>query len=227
MSYKYIPVLLLFSFLSYGQEDVATVKNDSLVKESSFRFHFDIGYLAGFNASGDNFVAQGFDINPGADFAASIQYNQVSFHLDVQVYSGTVTDQELVGAITRSSINRTSIGIGYYFDIAPNISINPSINYGSITYRSTIPDSADFRDEGNTISLDLKGFYEISHTFSVFASLSYFRDRLDIETAPSQQDFFRNVTHFNPSIGLRFSTRSVRRKPGEAGDGIFTRRDGL
>lgn len=211
----------------FSQEEKESIENDTLSKTSNFRFHFDIGYLAGLNASGDNFVSEGYDLNGGLDISTSIVYNKVTFHFDFQIYGGDVVDQEIVGQITNSMINRTSIGLGYNLDIAPRISLNPSLNYGSIAFRSELPESDDFRDDGEFVSLELKGLYEISQTVSLFASVAYYRDRLDIRTAPAQQDFFRKVNHLNPSIGLRFSSRRIKRKKGEPGDGIFTRRDGL
>lgn len=228
MNFRPLFIALFFSFLSFGQEEATTQVQDSTNNpERSFRFHFDVGVVLGFNASGDNFVAQAYDINPGIDISTSLIYNRVSFHFDIQAYSGDVINQEIAGPIADSRISRISLGLGYNFEIAPKFNLNPSFNYGEINFTSNLPDSENFRDDGEFISLELKGIYEISQTCSVFASVAYYQDWFDIQTAPSRRDFFRQVSHFNPSIGLRFSSMKIKRVKGEPGDGIFTRKDGL
>lgn len=227
LNFRIVVTLCLFAFNCLSQEQTTLSTGDTLPRPNAFQFHFDIGLAAGFDALGDNYVTQGYDIKAGSDIATTIQYNKVSFHFDMQFYSSVVVDQEIVGAITRSRTSRISLGLGYNFELTPTVTLNPSINYGSISYRSNLPDSADFRDEGNTLSIDVKAVYNISPTFGFYMSLAYYRDQMEIRTTASQQDFFRNVSHLNPSIGVRFSSRAVRRKKGEPGDGIFTRRDGL
>lgn len=227
MNFRLLFVLTLYTAICFGQEEITLSSSDTLSRANAFQFHFDLGFTAGFDAFGDNYVAQGYDIKAGSDIATTIQYNKVSFHFDMQFYSSVVVDQEIVGTITRSRTSRISLGLGYNFELTPTVTLNPSINYGSISYRSNLPDSADFRDEGNTLSIDVKAVYNISPTFGFYMSLAYYRDQMEIRTTASQQDFFRNVSHLNPSVGVRFSSRAVRRKKGEPGDGIFTRRDGL
>ncbi len=175
------------------------------------KYHYDVlgeawvGYLSP-QFYGDNFLSEAFDTGDGIIFGINVLPSD-KWYAGAQFSSfrGDVTNTSLVGVFDATRIQQFYITGGHSFlKQESRLSLKGGIGAGYVGLRNE-RGFERFRDEGFGIMADLVVSYRLTTFLGIYASLQHQWLFMDIDVPADLRSFFRNVTLFAPSIGIKFS----------------------
>nr|WP_297919211.1 hypothetical protein [uncultured Allomuricauda sp.] len=200
---KYILFLFLgLSLLSIGQEE----KTNRWKK-----YHYDvlgevwIGYLNP-QFYGDNFLAKAFDVGEGVVLGINgLPDHKWYAGVQFSSFRGNVSNTSRVGFFDSSRIQQIYVTGGYSFSKKESrFSMKGGVGFGYVDLRNE-RNFERFRDNGFTVMGGLTFSYRLNTFFGLYALLQHQWYFLDIDVPPEERSFFRTVTLFAPSVGIKFS----------------------
>ena len=159
-------------------------------------------------ALGDGFIKEGYTLDPGVQFKAGILVDpKLVLGVDLQLYSGQVTEPTLVGNYRGTNFRRLLV-FGQYnlLPVKSDLALRLGLQGGYI-YHGNYTETERFRDDGYSLGIQSELSYRFSTTFGLYLQAQWMQEWLNIKTAESVQSEFDSVQSFIPGFGLRVYIR--------------------
>jgi len=185
-----------------------TIRINNMKSQRSRLFAFSTSYLAPIS-SGNNYFGQGMKGNGGFGFKAQVYvYKNIFVAFNIQQAYFEVSDPELTGNYDKTRLGSQYIALGYEFIPFKDVRLGVGFSFlGNADYNNIAINNGNTskqRDDGNVRSLEAYFDYEINHFFAVCLNYGYRSDRMNIQTAPEIQEFFKKSSFHNVGIGFKF-----------------------
>lgn len=205
-----IKLLILVFALSPLKLSAQEAKDTLTGKTQKTKTHFNIE-LSGIvpNAIGENFASEGLTFDYGLNFSFKGYFDDhIFFGLKFQHLRAEVTNTSLVGVYENSNVNSYIAEGGYRFILNDKFNIEPSLGIGLTVYNnkktsSSFNEKTNFEDDATTFLISTAVSYKLTQHLKVFVKPEYRLDFMQIDTAPSRQNFFDQAQYLNILVGLR------------------------
>ncbi len=203
MSKNLFIVFLFFGHLFFGQESAKSVAKNKTQKDR-YDYRAKIyGELIIPIATGDNFVANGFDVNRGFVIRAELLQPKLSYGLQYDRFEGRPNETALTGFIDKTTFSHVVFYAKYHLlEQKDWFYLSPRAGIGSSTYTNSIG-STRFFDSGFTVLVGLDTSFRVSDQISFNIGLSQIWDFLSIDTAQEIENDFNTTQFFVPSFGIQ------------------------
>lgn len=196
---KYTLLLLIFCIkLSYGQE-----KNTKSIL--GFKPDFNLYAIIPSNF-GDNYLSKATKPNVGLGanlYILELKHFQIGMGYEYINYS--TTDITRAGNINTTR-NSSLFGLlGYKIKVSNNFNLQPYLGMGSVKLKFKSTDRNFGHQDGNNFRIGFNTNYKLSHSFFVFAGVSYVSSKYNINTSPEFVSFYDNSKAIQLNLGVKIN----------------------
>jgi hypothetical protein len=181
-----------------AQENVP--KTDSITYKKTVSFNLSLIQPI---AIGDNFMANGTDINLGGRFDVRAHFlKKISLRLRLEGFGYDVTDPSATGLYDRGSVLSISIAGGYQFFEGTDFGISASAGVGSANY-GNIQGGERFGEAATIFWAGAEATFALNRYIHIFGGIEIRSDQLNINTPPQIQLQFNSVQYIVLHAGIR------------------------
>jgi hypothetical protein len=155
-------------------------------------------------AVGNNFANNAQETNLGAQLESRfIIADHILVGARINIFSGQVTNPELIGNYDLRNVNLIGVEAGYRYSPINNFHVSFLAGISAIEYRNAL-DGERFEDNGEAYSLIADADYKFSRHFSAFLSTEYRYESLNTKAPSSTSVAFNNAAYLALSFGIRY-----------------------
>ncbi len=201
MSFKHIVVLLAFSMTShmmFSQQKERTSSYYDVLGEMGVSFALPLAY-------GQNFLSEAYTTDIGFSLRGMVRVDKNwLLGANFGYFGAEVSKVEQVGNMDNTSILHLHALVAHSFlKVESNLGVRSGIGPGYAKYQHRL-DRARFKDTAFSLLAFIEVSYRLGKTVGLLLNFEHYWDFLAIDSAPSQNNFFRRTQIFSPSIGLKF-----------------------